>query len=301
MAAPPYQKLFWGSYHKHTAHLSHAREHGAYLLLIGALWNNEGRLPGDDDTLAAYAKLTVKEWVVIKPKLFRPGLLRLIRGKLGQDRVTEDLAKYRDISGKRKAAGKTGGEASAGKYSENGQANAARLPTKPEPEPKDKNPPIPPAGGPRSVSFEGAWRLWHTSGAANRGPDEAWSLWPGCADRCPGGETELLVCVRAHLSRLAANPRETRKAFHRWLRDDGFTAYLSAAPAAPDWPGPPEVWNLVAAPPRDEAYAISWLSRCTWSDVPKAVIGGATSIDKLRADLGREFEERGIELRERAA
>jgi len=69
MTPPPYQKLFWGSYHKHTAHLSHAREHGAYLLLIGALWNNDGRLPADDGTLAGYAKLTLKEWGAIKAKL----------------------------------------------------------------------------------------------------------------------------------------------------------------------------------------------------------------------------------------
>jgi uncharacterized protein YdaU (DUF1376 family) len=53
VAAPPYQKFFWGSYHKHTAHLRDARDHGAYLLLIGALWNNDGKLQADDETLAA--------------------------------------------------------------------------------------------------------------------------------------------------------------------------------------------------------------------------------------------------------
>lgn len=137
MSAPPYQKLFWGSYHKHTAHLSHAREHGAYLLLIGALWNNEGRLPADDDTLAGYAKLTVKEWLTIKPKLVNGVLLKIIRGKLTQPRVTEDLAKYRDTSGKRKQAGKSGGLASAGKPKGKRTANATVLPTKPEPEPEE--------------------------------------------------------------------------------------------------------------------------------------------------------------------
>jgi uncharacterized protein YdaU (DUF1376 family) len=134
MAAPPYQKLFWGSYHKHTAHLLHAREHGAYLLLIGALWNNDGRLPADDNTLASYAKLTPKEWQAIKPKLMP--LFRVVRGKLTQPRVSEDLAKYRDTSCKRKEAGKAGGIASARKNSGNGAANAPRLPTKPEPEPE---------------------------------------------------------------------------------------------------------------------------------------------------------------------
>lgn len=146
MSAPPYQKLFWGSYHKHTAHLSHAREHGAYLLLIAALWNNEGKLPADDDTLAGHAKLTMKEWQAIKPKLIRPTLLRIVRGKLTQPRVTDDLAKYRDTSGKRKEAGKAGGMASVGKRALNQEANADGLPTKPEPEPKKERTPSPQGG-----------------------------------------------------------------------------------------------------------------------------------------------------------
>lgn len=148
MSAPPYQKLFWGSYHKHTAHLSHAREHGAYLLLIGALWNNEGRLPADDATLAGYAKLSPKEWEAIKPKLINGTMLKIVRGKLIQPRVTEDLAKYRDTSGKRKMAGKAGGNASAGKQALNREANAGGLPTKPEPEPEPKKERAPsPQGG----------------------------------------------------------------------------------------------------------------------------------------------------------
>lgn len=137
MSAPPYQKFFWGSYHKHTAHLSGAREHGAYLLLIGALWNNEGRLPADDATLAGYSKLTPKEWETVKPKLVNGVLLKIIRGRLTQPRVTEDLAKYRDTSGKRSAAGKTGGTVSAEKKRRNRQAIATVLPTKPEPEPPE--------------------------------------------------------------------------------------------------------------------------------------------------------------------
>ena len=137
MAAPPYQKFFWGSYHKHTPHLRHAREHGAYLLLLGALWNNGGKLPADDDVLAGYALLSPKEWEAVKPKLMP--LFKVVRGKLTQPRVSEDLAKYESTSGKRKEAGKLGGLASAEKHkgnpSANAQASATVLPTKPEPEP----------------------------------------------------------------------------------------------------------------------------------------------------------------------
>lgn len=136
MSAPPYQKFFWGSYHKHTSQLRDARDHGAYLLLIGALWNNGGRLPADDDVLAGYAKLSAKEWAGIKPRLMP--LFRIVRGSLTQLRVTEDLAKYESTSGKRKAAGKAGGEARARNHTENRQAIATSLPTKPEPESEPK-------------------------------------------------------------------------------------------------------------------------------------------------------------------
>lgn len=134
MSAPPFQKFFWGSYHKHTSHLSDAREHGAYLLLIGALWNNDGKLPADDVILAGYAKVTVAEWEAMKPKLMP--LFRVARGKLTQKRVTEDLAKYEVISSKRKRAGKAGGAASGGKRIEIREANASDLPTYTEPEPE---------------------------------------------------------------------------------------------------------------------------------------------------------------------
>lgn len=136
MNAPPYQKWFWGSYHKHTAHLRHGREHGAFMLLIGALWNNDGKLPADDATLAAYAMLPLKEWAAVKPKLMP--LFRVVRGKLTQPRVTEDLANYRSTSGKRKEAGKLGGNASAGKRMRNRAAIATGLPTKSEPEPEGR-------------------------------------------------------------------------------------------------------------------------------------------------------------------
>jgi uncharacterized protein YdaU (DUF1376 family) len=164
MAAPPYQKLFWGSYHKHTAHLRHAREHGAYLLLIGALWNNDGKLPADDETLASYAMVGPKEWAAIRPKLMP--MFSVSRGKLTQPRVTEDLAKYKSTSGKRKEAGKAGGNASAGKHKGNGAAIATVLPTKPEPEsePKERELKLslgdPPIAISREIEFETWWALY---------------------------------------------------------------------------------------------------------------------------------------------
>lgn len=130
MSAPPYMRLYWGDYSRKTRHLTKASEHGAYLMLIGALWDNDGKLPADDETLAAYALCTPDEWAALKPKIMP--LLTVSRGKISQARVTEELAKYKSTSGKRKEAGKKGGSASVGKDSGNGQANASHLPTQSE-------------------------------------------------------------------------------------------------------------------------------------------------------------------------
>lgn len=136
MSPPPYMRLYWGDYFRDTPHLTKAAQHGAYLLLLGALWNNGGKLPADDATLASKALVTKAEWALLKP-LILP-FFKVVRGKLTQKRVAAELAKYESIIGKRKSAGKVGSEVTNGKRSRSGAANADRLPTKPEPEPESR-------------------------------------------------------------------------------------------------------------------------------------------------------------------
>ncbi len=126
MSAPPYMKLYWGDYHRDTRHLNRG-EHGAYLLLLSALWNEGGRIPADDDTLARYALCTAEEWEQIKPRILAFFIVR--RGKLTHKRVTEELASYEATLCRRKQAGKLGGIVSAEKRKINRQANATRLPS----------------------------------------------------------------------------------------------------------------------------------------------------------------------------
>lgn len=133
MSAPPYMRLYWGDYHKATRHLM-AREHGAYLLLIGEAWERGGTLPDDDAKLCAWARCTPKEWAEIKSVVM--DFFSLRRGKWTHARVVEELAVYETTSRKRKEAGKRGGKSSVGKDTENSQANALQLPTQSEPEPE---------------------------------------------------------------------------------------------------------------------------------------------------------------------
>ncbi len=124
MSPPPYMRLYWGDYFRDTPHLTRAAQHGAYMLLLGALWNSGGKLASDDKTLAAKALLTPAEWLAMKP-LILP-FFRIVRGKLTQKRLGMELAKYESKIGKLKEAGKAGSLVTNGKRSTFGAANAEK-------------------------------------------------------------------------------------------------------------------------------------------------------------------------------
>lgn len=65
MAEFPTMPLFTDAYLGDTGHLTTV-EHGAYLLILIAMWRNGGVLPGDDKTLARYAKLNLDKWGKVK-------------------------------------------------------------------------------------------------------------------------------------------------------------------------------------------------------------------------------------------
>jgi hypothetical protein len=184
----------------------------------------------------------------VKPKLMP--LFHIARGKLTHLRVTEDLAKYKSTSGKRKVAGKAGGLASAGKHSENGQAIAGRLPTKSEPEsePKEERSNdlfvATAAPKPTEVSnspgypdlFERAWSAYpHVKGRSSK------KLTHGFWKKLPAMTREALP---AAVVRYAKDGREPKMdcgapAMDRWVRDEKFADWLGGASAGPmgvDWP-----------------------------------------------------------------
>jgi|GEM_PF-2149958 uncharacterized protein YdaU (DUF1376 family) len=299
MPAPPYMKLYWGDYHRGTRHLRTAAEHGAYLLLIGALWDGGGRIAADDETLARHAQMTEREWA--KARVTILPFFKVARGWLTHKRVSEELAKFDDISRKRRGAGKTGGEVRAGKTTRIRQANASRLPTYTESE--SLNPLTPLQGGERSKSFNEAWDTYPIAGRANEGPDRAASAWVAAAKRA-GGEAALLAAVRLRAAHVARDPTERVKVFHRWLAADGFAAYLSAPQPADtrQWPGPADVWAaLVVA--KGEPWVRSWVMACEWQDVPRRALltSSPTVLARLRTELGSWLDAAGIGLEARAA
>lgn len=107
MSAPPYMKLYVADYLADTMHLT-ATQHGAYMLLLMAMWRAGGKLPAQDANLARIARMSPREWSEIKPAML--DFFQQSRGKLTHKRVTLEMSKYDDVSGKRSVAGKRGAE-----------------------------------------------------------------------------------------------------------------------------------------------------------------------------------------------
>ena len=61
MSSVPYMKLWVGDYLSATQMLT-TEQHGAYLLLLMAMWNNDGWLPDDPQKLAWICRMSRRRW-----------------------------------------------------------------------------------------------------------------------------------------------------------------------------------------------------------------------------------------------
>lgn len=99
----PYIPLYVGDYLADTTHLTRS-EHGAYLLLLMAMWRGGGKLATDDDRLARLAQCSDAEWTGMRSTIL--SFFRRRGGVLRQKRLTAEYAKYTKAITQRKNAGK---------------------------------------------------------------------------------------------------------------------------------------------------------------------------------------------------
>jgi uncharacterized protein YdaU (DUF1376 family) len=87
MAELPCMPLWWDAYLSDTTHLT-CTEHGAYLLILGAMWRAGGDLPDDDLMLMRVTHLTRGQWRRMRPRLW--GFMHPIPGgRFTQDKLLE--------------------------------------------------------------------------------------------------------------------------------------------------------------------------------------------------------------------
>ncbi len=121
MTAPPYIRFYVTDYLADTQELT-CLQHGAYMLLIMAIWRAGGRLPRDDAKLAAITRLTLGQWDEMRAVI----LAYFVRERrwITHKRVSKEIGHYEDISRTRSDAGKSGGYKKHNKNKRKTEANA---------------------------------------------------------------------------------------------------------------------------------------------------------------------------------
>jgi len=97
MAEFPAFPLWTDAYLADTTELT-TLEHGAYLLLLIAMWRAGGSLPDDDAKLARFTRLGPKQWASMRQSIGH--FFKVENGRLTQGRLLDELEKARSRSKK---------------------------------------------------------------------------------------------------------------------------------------------------------------------------------------------------------
>jgi uncharacterized protein YdaU (DUF1376 family) len=111
-------KLYIADYHVETTELD-VVGHGAYLLLLMAMWRAGGKLPRDEGKLARLAKCTPEQWASVRDDVMAH--FKVSGGAIKHSRVAKEIAKYKAVVDGATEAGK----ASASKKARKNNAQAS--------------------------------------------------------------------------------------------------------------------------------------------------------------------------------
>lgn len=139
MSSTPFMPLYVADYLGDTQHLS-VEQHGAYLLLLMAMWRAGGRLPSDATKLARIVRLSPARWLKIADDVL--AFFDHEGGEITQKRLSAEREKAAEKHERRVSAGSQGGRAKALKSKDQVPSNAkAKLCHSSEPEPEKKTDP----------------------------------------------------------------------------------------------------------------------------------------------------------------
>lgn len=123
MSKNPYMKLFVADYIRDTQHLT-AEQHGAYLLLLMAMWTKGGTLPYDPSQLARICRVAPQRWSKVSPPVL--AFFRKDDDQLTHARIQKDLEHAAEVSFSKSQNGKRGGRPKPLKTQEADKANDKR-------------------------------------------------------------------------------------------------------------------------------------------------------------------------------
>jgi uncharacterized protein YdaU (DUF1376 family) len=125
MSAAPFMQLYVADYLGDTQHLT-TEQHGAYLLILMAMWRHEGKLPNDATKLARIARVSARRWHLVSSDVME--FFDVEGDCITQKRLVREHQKATSISEKRSNSGKLGGLAKALKSNEPPVASAKQMP-----------------------------------------------------------------------------------------------------------------------------------------------------------------------------
>lgn len=139
MSKAPSMPMYWDAYLADTTHLS-TEEHGAYMLLLGAMWRRNGTVPDDDTDNARILGLSKAKWRKVKARLAeKPTSIFCQDGFISQKKLKKTWEKTQEKIQVNRENGALGGRPVLNKNKDLDKANGSDSlnpnETIPEPEP----------------------------------------------------------------------------------------------------------------------------------------------------------------------
>lgn len=122
MSQAPSMPMYWDAYLADTTHLT-TEEHGAYLLLLGAMWRRNGWVPDDDRDCARIVGLSPLKWRRFKERM--GPVLTYVNGEITQKNLLKIWEKTQEKIEKNRANGAKGGRPESNKNNNIAKANGS--------------------------------------------------------------------------------------------------------------------------------------------------------------------------------
>lgn len=259
MSAPPYMKLYIADYLAETTHLD-AVGHGAYLLLIMAMWRAGGKLPRDEAKLARIAQCSPDQWATVRDDVM--AFFKVSGGTIKHSRVAKEIAKYDAVIDGAKSGGKASASKRASKNNDNAPnercENVEPKSNQPEPETEiEVKTPIAPKGTGddeakrivlRQADVEAVWAITPPRARQRTSKADVLKAMQGAARR--GHQpAEVIAGLRAYYASIEATKDggEYAKGAHRMIEKDRWQGFaetstpLEALAATPESPN--DIWR----------------------------------------------------------
>jgi uncharacterized protein YdaU (DUF1376 family) len=307
-------QLYVADYLGDTRHLT-TEQHGAYLLLLMAMWRANGELPYDQAKLARMTGLTPSRWAKIRPDVL--AFFQVGETTISHTRVTSELKKSQRTSEARSEAGTRGAEAKLLKTQEPVEAIALLLPEQTaSPAEAYQISDIRKKKGDAKASlvrertlvwddtFAAAWEAYPRLGRERScSRVKLWPLWRDAAQQA-GGPEKLLAAVKRYVAEDKTHKGDCgAPAFDRWLKSGRWEHFLAgeASPRIVTVFPDPEIRNAVISA-KGEGWANSWLDPCGWEPTARLIIPrNGLAAQKLRSEVLRVLQARKASIEELAA